>query len=98
MNGSRRGPSSAVLKLAYQNLRANSDGWAHPPEILIQPSGWDLSAQISAPVGDAAAATPGPGFRITADYLLLLGSTWKQSALSSVLKRITVFVQSLSHV
>ena len=98
MNESRRGPPSRVLKLAYQNLCANTDCWAHPPEILIQPSGWDLSVQISAPVGDAAAATPGPDLRITADYLLLLASTWKRSVLSSVLKTVTVFVQSLSRV
>ena len=34
----------------------------------------------------------------TVSDFIFLGSTWKQSVLSSVLKRVTVFVQSLSHV
>ena len=92
-NASRRGPPVSRSQACETPITRPTH-----PETLTQRSGWDLSVQISAPVGDAAAATPGPSLRITADYLLLLGSTWKPSVLSSVLKTAPVFVRSPSHV
>ena len=84
---------SLHIRICMQTATAGPTPRDPDSAVWVGPECADLST-----VGHDAAATPGLGLRITADYLLLLGSTWKQSVLSSVLKRVTVFVQSLSHV